>query len=357
MTLRGRTGELLAREWLPLLAVALLLLATAWSRRIPAWSRDELEVLALLGALLVAVRGLTLSGLVRRLARRIEAGRWVPLRLVLATWLLSMVVTNDVALLAVVPLTLALRRDDRGTLVILEALAANAGSALTPVGNPQNLFLYWHYHLRPGEFVTAIAPFSLAFLVVIAALAFFASRGDGPTPAGPRRPVDRRTALGWTAVLLAVVLVVVHVLPFPWLLVAPGVALLLDRRALSIDWGLLVAFACFFGIADDLRAILAASLTGTTHVFLLSALASQVLSNVPAALLFSEFTADWRALLWGVSVGGFGTLVASLANLIAWRLYVADPGTRDAGRFTLRLHLAGGAMLVTGIVLWSLSRP
>ncbi len=352
MTLRGRTRELLAREWLPLLAVALLLLATAWSRRIPAWSRDELEVLALLGALLVAVRGLTLSGLVRRLARRIEAGRWVPLRLVLATWLLSMVVTNDVALLAVVPLTLALRRDDRGRLVILEALAANAGSALTPVGNPQNLFLYWHYRLHPAEFVAAIAPFSLAFLVVTAGLAFFASRGDGPAPAGPWRPVARGPAVGWATVLALVVLVVLHVLPFPWFVAAPAAALLLDRRALAIDWGLLLAFACFFGIADDLRAVLASSLTGTTHVFLLSALASQVLSNVPAALLFSEFTTNWRALLWGVSVGGFGTLVASLANLIAWRLYVADPTTGDGGRFTLRFHLVGAAMLALGLALW-----
>ncbi len=357
MTAGRRARELLAREWLPFLAVVLLVVVSGWTRRLPRWSRDEAEVLALLAALLVTVQGLTLSGLVRRLARRIEAGRWLPLRLVSATWLLSMVVTNDVALLAVVPLTLALHRDDRGNLVMLEVLAANAGSALTPIGNPQNLYLFWHYRLRAGEFVAAIAPFSVLFLAVIAGLTLLASRGSGAAPLGPRRPIDRRAALGWTTLLGIVVLVVVHALPLACLLAVPVAALLLDRRALRIDAGLLLAFACFFGIADDLRVVLAGPLARAGHVFLFSALASQVVSNVPAALLFSEFTADWRALLWGVSVGGFGTLVASLANLIAWRLYVAHPGTRDAGRFTLRLHLAGAAMFLLGLALWGVLGP
>ncbi len=349
---RGRAFRVPARHWPPAVSAVLLVLVSAGAGRLPAWSRDEFEVLALLGSLLVAVRGLALSGLVRRLARRLEAGRRVPARLVLATWLLSMLVTNDVALLAIVPLTLVLRRNDRGALVILEALAANAGSALTPFGNPQNLFLFWRYHPGAGEFLGTIAPFSVVFLLVLLALSLPDRGRDLPAPlSSPPRAAARRAALGWTAVLALVVLVVVHLLPLPLLALVPAAALFLDPRALRIDAGLLLVFTCFFGIADVLAPSAAGLLAGSRHVFLLSALASQVLGNVPVAVLFADFTADWQALLWGVSVGGFGTLVASFANLIAWRLYVTHPSTRDAASFTLRMHLAGGAMFLLGLGL------
>ncbi len=95
----------------------------------------------------------------------------VSLKLVLGTFFISMVVTNDVALIAIVPITLMLQTPYKGWLVILEALAANAGSALTPIGNPQNLFIYWHYQVNPLSFVQEIAPFSAAFLVLLIVLA------------------------------------------------------------------------------------------------------------------------------------------------------------------------------------------
>ena len=350
MRLPGRLRGLLAREWLPILAAALLVVLCTALRRVPRWSRDEVEVLVLLAALLVTVRGLALAGAVRWLARRLEAGRQVPLRLVVATWLLSMVVTNDVALLAIVPLTLALDRRGKGFLVVLETLAANAGSALTPVGNPQNLFLYWRYHPDPAAFVATIAPLALSFLALVAGLALLV---PGSAETEPRRAPGppRRAAAGWALLLAVLVLVVVRALPFPAVALVALAAPFLDRRALAIDLGLLVAFACFFGIADVLRTALAPHLAGGAHVLVASALASQLLGNVPATLLFSEFTADWRALLWGVSVGGFGTLVASLANLIAWRLYVTHPSTADARRFTLLMHAAGAAAFLLGLAL------
>jgi Na+/H+ antiporter NhaD/arsenite permease-like protein len=107
-------------------------------------------VLFILFVLFVVVKGLQRSGLLLRLSQRIEGGQFIPLKLVIATFCLSMLVTNDVALTVIVPLTLFLNIDRKDVLVILEALAANAGSALTLFGNPQNLFIYWFYQILQG---------------------------------------------------------------------------------------------------------------------------------------------------------------------------------------------------------------
>ncbi len=109
---------------------------------------DEAKVLVLLWLLFALVQGLERAGLVRWVARRFEAGRFIALRLVVVTFFLAALVTNDVALIRVVPLTLELNTEGKGFIVILETLAANAGSALTPFGNPQNLSLYWFDHLN-----------------------------------------------------------------------------------------------------------------------------------------------------------------------------------------------------------------
>jgi len=150
--------DFLLKEWLLLASVAGLLVSSVHLQRIPSFTGQDVQFLLTLTALFVTVKGLERSGLMTRLSRPLRNGRGVPLKLVVATFVLSMLVTNDVALLVIVPLTLALDTTRKDLLVILEALAANAGSALTPFGNPQNLFIYWSYGLHPGEFVAAIAP-------------------------------------------------------------------------------------------------------------------------------------------------------------------------------------------------------
>jgi len=343
--------DLLLKEGLLVLSAVGLAGTSLYLKRLPDFSASELEVLCLLWALFVAVKGLEQSAFIQHLARRLEAGRYLSLKLVVGTFVLSMIVTNDIALLAAVPLTLTLNTDRKGRLVILEALAANAGSALTPFGNPQNLFLFWYYKLTPGAFLQAIAPFSAFFLVVLVLLACCLKPKQAEQSQAVL-PAVQPSAYVYGVLLVVVILVVLHVLPVAFALLVPVYAAAFDRKALKVDYGLLLTFLCFFGLSGNLKVLLEANLAHRRHTFLLAALASQVLSNVPAALLLSKFTTHWRALLWGVNVGGFGTLVASLANLIAYKLYLAHPQSRRKAAFALEFMALGALMFVLGCALY-----
>lgn len=289
--------------------------------------------------------------------------------LVLLTMLGSMLITNDMALLTFLPLaTLALRatgdEEHLAYVFVLQTVAANLGGMITPFGSPQNLFLFQYYGLSMGELVAVMAP---PFVLSVALLLLACLR----VPDGPIRPVAARTAVRWRPaaahlVLFAVaVALVVRVLPVWSGLVVVAAVTLVDVRALrSVDYGLLATFVLFFVFAGNLERVPAAS--GflqdllQDHVLLWSVAGSQLVSNVPTALLFAPFTDDWRALLLGVNIGGVGTVVASLASLITLRRYqLLRPGGTRAflALFTvvnvgfLVLLLAGtGLMLAAGVV-------
>ncbi|MDE2489626.1 MAG: citrate transporter [Elusimicrobia bacterium] len=343
----------LAEEWLLLAAAAGLLLTSVRVGRLPRPTRPELEVVFLLFALFVAVKGLENCGLVARFSRALERGRAIPLKLTLAAFFLSMLLTNDAALIVLVPLTLALDVERRDLLVILEALAANAGSALTPFGNPQNLFLYWYYRIAPLRFLAAMAEFSLPYLILLipAALVLVPERAVPAAPAPePERAQPRAYVYGMLLGLAA--LAVLRVLPVAAAGAVFVYALAFDRRSLRVDYALLLTFLCFFGFADNVRHLLASGPQRAGSVFLASALASQFISNVPAALLFAKLTTRWNALLWGANVGGFGSLAGSLANLIAYKLYVAGKSPKARAAFTARFLGIGYAAFLFGIALY-----
>ncbi len=344
-------SDFMLKGWLLLASVLGLAATSLYLKRLPVFAASELEVLFLLGVLFVTVKGLENSGVVMSLARSIEKGRWIPLKLVAATFILSMVVTNDIALIVIVPLTLSLGTNRKDVLIILEALAANAGSALTPIGNPQNLFLYWFYRVDPLEFVTAIAPFS-AFFLVLLLLASVAVQTTNNEVSPARSFRIGRAAYVYGGLLLLVILTVFHVVPVAAGALVLVYSLLFDRRSLCIDYGLLLTFFCFFGLAENVRTLLASDLEHSGHIFVLSALSSQIMSNVPAALLFAKFTAQWRALLWGTNVGGFGSLMASFANLIAYKLYVSHDGSENIASFTMKFVGFGYAMFFAGLGLY-----
>jgi len=131
-------------------------------------------------------------------------------------------------------------------------------------------------------------------------------------------------------------------------------ALIFDRKVLRIDYALLLSFFFFFGIADNLKLILASELSHSGHIFLFSALASQVMSNVPATLLFAKFTSNWQALLWGVNAGGFGSLFGSLANLIAYKIYITHEGRNSVAGFTAKFLILGYLSLFVSMGLYSI---
>ncbi len=342
----------LAREWMPAASAWALALMVAVSGKLPHWSESDFEVIFILFALFTATKGLEESGAFEALASAAGKGRLAAAKLTAAAWLLSMFVTNDAAVLVVVPLTLALPIRRKAAVVVLEVLAVNAGSALTPLGNPQNLFIYWHYGLGVGEFVTAMLPLAAAFFLLLTPAAALLSGEERPAEARSR-PLERRRSAAWFALLAVVVLAVAHVLPPAAAAAAPLWALAADRRALKVDYLLLVAFFCLFGATDLLRELLRSGLQEPQHVFALTAGLSQFMSNVPATLLVADFTTDWKALAWGANVGGFGWLMGSMASLIAWRIYARARG--DGGRFLLWFHVLGFAAFALGALLYLLA--
>jgi Na+/H+ antiporter NhaD/arsenite permease-like protein len=235
--------------------------------------------------------------------------------------------------------------------VILATLAANAGAIVTPFGSPQNLFIYWFYDVPPDVFIRVIAPLGLGVLAVLAVTAALTRTVPGDVVPSSSA-VDGRDAAVYGVLLIVVVLAVVHVLPLAAGVLVIVYAALADRHSLRVDYLLLATFLLFFVMSGNLAVLLSGVLEHPGHVFLASALVSQIMSNVPTAIVFSRFTPHWDALAWGVNVGGFGSLIASFANLIAYRFYVNDRSTGDAGRFTARFLAYGYGAFALGVGLY-----
>ena len=343
--------DFLLREWLLVTSGVGLVITSLYTGDLPVYSTGEFEVLFILFVLFITVQGLHKSGLLQAIARVIERGRSIPLKLVLATFFLSMVVTNDIALIVLVPLTLSLNINQKDIIVILEAIAANAGSALTPMGNPQNLYIYWTYHVSAPLFIETMAPLSLAFVVLLIISSLFI-RVESNFQVHQPIKVNKKSALIYAFFLMLVLGAVFRVIPIFVGVVVVLFALAFDREALRIDYALLLTFFFFFGMADNLQGILRARIGQSGHIFVFSVLASQVMSNVPAVLLFSNFTPNWQALLWGSNVGGFGSLFGSLANLIAYKLYVAHQSTGEGRRFTVKFLVIGYLALFFSMALY-----
>ncbi len=303
----------------------------------------DLRVLCLLFCLMAVVLGLQQCGLFAALAQRLLSGRrqirTLVLLLVMLPYFSSMLVTNDVALITFVPFAILVlgmvgRQDLLIRTVVLQTLAANLGSMATPVGNPQNLFLYAFYQLSPADFFSAVLPPAAVSLLALAATALLTRSVTMEVSFAEPVRLDRRGLLLWSGLFLLCLLSVFRVLPYGILTGVVLLCLLLfaPRLLPRVDYGLLLTFVCFFIFAGNLGRIPAVNRLLTDllaqSTLLSSALASQIISNVPAAVLLSGFTADWKGLLLGVNVGGLGTPVASLASLISLKLYLRTPGSR-----------------------------
>ncbi|HDR9803340.1 TPA: anion permease [Burkholderia cenocepacia] len=341
------TGAPAPRRWLgwlaqePVLSVlALGLIVLQWVRPQPfsvLADRVDWQTVATLAGLLMLTKALELSGclmwLAHRIVHHVHSERGLAMLLVGFAAVLSMWLTNDVALFVVVPLMVSLRALTPlpfRRLVIVVALAVNAGSVATPLGNPQNLFLWQLSGVSFGRFVVTLGPLALALmalLLVLTALMFRAKPFDLSGDAAAL-PVQRMHALIAAVLFAAFVLLADAHHPLPGLVGVAIVLLAVKRDAvLKIDWLLLLIFVLMFVVLRSAAAlpvvhdaIAHAQLDSPLRVYAAGAVLSQVISNVPAAILLSEFTHDWRALAFGVSVGGFGFAIGSLANLIAVRL-------------------------------------
>lgn len=293
------------------------------------------------------------------LVRKAHTARGVAAVLVFTCFFSSMLITNDVALLTFVPfsivtLNIAERRDLYIVVIVLETAAANLGSMLTPLGNPQNLYLYSRWGAGPWDFILLMLPYSLAALVALVAAipAFIKNTPVSLTEhAHYERSSRDRFRIGMHLVLFTVALAVVagavpHYIGLGITLLA---VLAFDRRILTDpDYSLLLTFLFLFIFIGNMKRIpeLSLVLSDLMSSFEVPAaiLLSQVISNVPAAILCSGFTEDIPALIVGTNLGGLGTLIASMASLISFRQYshVSDP---RPGRYLLAFTLANLALL------------
>ncbi len=350
MKIKTISIHFILKEWLLILSILGLITTTIYTNKLPSYCMEDLEIIFILFILFIVINGLQRSGLIFRISQLIENGEVIPLKLILTTFFLSMIITNDVALIVIVPLTLALNIDKKGIIVILEALSANAGSALTPIGNPQNLFIYWFYNIPIDKFIITIAPFSFIFLILLIVSTIFIKSKIIITNKTSIK-IEKKAYI-YIILLIIVLLTVLHILPIYIGFIVVIFAILFDKKVLKIDYSLLLSFLFFFGIAENLEIIFNSELTNSKHIFLLSALVSQVMSNVPTTLLFAKFTSNWEALLWGVNSGGFGSLFGSLANLIAYKLYISHPSSNDKLTFTINFFLIGYISLCISFLIY-----
>ena len=305
----------------------------------------DLNTLACLFALLAVIRALRNAGFFETIAhavvRRFKTLRGLGCALVGVTLVCSMFATNDMALLMLLPLstvTLASTGNERALPVtfVMQAIAANLGGMILPFGNPQNIFLNSRFGIAFPDFLATMAlPFAVSVILIALCCrvgfkaAPLSSSGAPDAAASERAPLPRaKTAL--YLVLFALSLgMVFRVVPFVAGVVIVAAALLFaDRRALAhVDWGLLATFALFFVFSGNMARIpevqgFFSMLLGQSTL-VTSALASQVISNVPAAILLAPFVDGYQSLLIGVNIGGAGTLIASLASLIAFNHFRA----------------------------------
>lgn len=287
----------------------------------------------LMGFTLVFEKYQLLDFLAYGLLKKCSNTRKLSLVLITLTAGLAAFITNDVALLTVVPITLLIAKRasiDPLKIVVAETMAANIGSSLTPFGNPQNLYLYSFYNISPIEFFRLMAP--LVFFGLLFVVAYVLTEKNQPLE---YKHVEKKLRYDhkWMLFLVLFVFVIMGIfrwMPINTVMLVSFLALLIfePKLLLKVDFYLLGTFIAFFIAIDNISRIDAvygffSELVSTPlRVFGLSVLSSQVISNVPSAVLVSGFTKAYQPLLLGVSVGGLGTLVASLANLISYKIYV-----------------------------------
>lgn len=263
--------------------------------------------------------------------------RTAALALIYITFIGSMLIANDMALITFLPLgyfifSFAGSKKDLATVFILQNIAANLGGMLTPFGNPQNLYLYTFFNIPTGEFVGIMLwPFILAIILVTACCLFVPKRNlrIASTAKGDEHKLPALRTAFYITLFMMTILMIFRLLPACLVLITVLVSLIFaDRKALKmVDYGLLFTFVCFFTFAGNMARITPVrelfSLLLNKSTLLTAVLSCQCISNVPSAILLSQFTNNYPSLLVGVNIGGAGTLIASLASLITFREYTS----------------------------------
>ena len=331
--------EFLKKECVLVIAVTLAILSSFIS--IPKLSYIDFKVLILLFNLMVVVAAFkelkVLDSIAIGLLKKCNTYTSISLALVFITFISSMIVTNDVALITFVPLSIVIARKANINvlkIVIFQTLAANLGSSFTPMGNPQNLFIDSFYNLSPIDFFKITLPIVVLAVLFLVLLVFKDKKMNLSLDLEDVKIDNKRDVYLFGGLFLIILLSVFHVIDYKvTFLITIVMVLILNKKLFSqVDYSLLITFIGFFifvgniSTMDVVKNFMEGILNSPKSTFLASVLSSQVISNVPATMLLSGFTNHFKELLLGVNIGGMGTLIASLASVISYKIYTSEFG-------------------------------
>lgn len=331
--------EFLKKECVLVIAVTLAILSSFIS--IPKLSYIDFNVLILLFNLMVVVTAFkelkVLDSIAIGLLKKCNTYTSISLALVFITFISSMIVTNDVALITFVPLSIVIARKANINvlkIVVFQTLAANLGSSFTPMGNPQNLFIYSFYNLSPIDFFKITLPIVILAVLFLVLLVFKDKKMNLSLDLEDVKIDNKRDVYLFGGLFLIILLSVFHVIDYKvTFLITIVMVLILNKKLFSqVDYSLLITFIGFFifvgniSTMDVVKNFMEGILNSPKSTFLASVLSSQVISNVPATMLLSGFTDHFKELLLGVNIGGMGTLIASLASVISYKIYASEFG-------------------------------
>ncbi len=326
----------------------------------------NLPVLVLLFCLMIVVAGFksagAFDGLNSLLSAKIKSEKTMTFALCMICFFSSALITNDVALITFVPFSIAILKNQSNSAIIfcvvMETIAANLGSLLTPIGNPQNLFLYTYYGISIGDFFKITLPLGcVCFLMICLCLIFKKRRPLNAEQVSEKITVDKKYLIIFGMLFLLCILSVLKILScYITLAVVVAGVLFTDRKLLRhADYILLITFVFFFIFAGNIARIPAvyslieSALSGREVV--VSALISQVISNVPAATMLASFTDNASSLILGTNIGGLGTVIASMASLISYR-FIAQEKSISKGKYMLSFALYNFSMLLALLLIF-----
>ncbi|MGN0642755.1 MAG: SLC13 family permease [Huintestinicola sp.] len=333
-------GDFLKKEAVMIIAIAAAVISCTLVPVTNYIEYIDTDMIGILFGLMAVVAGFEENNVFRRLSeiicKTVGNTRKLAFLLVFSVFLLSMLVTNDVALITFVPFTLMLyQKLDRSPvgIVVLQTIAANLGSALTPIGNPQNLYLFTQSKMSGGEFFSLTLTITGVSLILLLIAMFFIKSEpvmSEDTNDGDTQITNPRYLILYATLFLLCILAVFGVVDTIMVFASVCVVFAIVQPVIfsKVDYGLLVTFACFFIFVGNIKNVPAVhdyiSQLISGREFESAVVCSQIISNVPTAVMLSAFTDNFRALILGTNVGGLGTLVASLASLISYKLYICS---------------------------------
>ena len=322
------------------------------------------SVLTILFCLMAVVSGVQNIGVFHRVSfgilSKTNNGKIIGIILVIVCFFTSMLVTNDVSLITFVPFTMDILGEEDENLIfviVMETIAANLGSMMTPIGNPQNLFLYSYYNLNIIDFFKIMAPLGILSFVIIMAIMILKKKNNLLISSKQELvSIDNGKLLKYLVMFVICILTVLHIIHYLVCLIIISITLVFSDRNLfkKVDYMLLMTFVCFFIFVGNMSSLPQVK-TFVSEILinkeiLVSSIISQGISNVPAAIMLAPFTDKSSELLIGTNIGGLGTIIASMASLISYKYYASRENARK-GKYLLVFTLINFALLFLFILL------